>query len=109
MTCCTASVMLIDIAAWENYRGDPLPYPSGPYSELLKEPVNGSWYNHHRSLGAELMHRYIVVRPHIKSVVEEFARLHFSGFVVGVHVRSTDKARPSSAVQCCPVLWSSSP
>lgn len=45
-----------------------------------------------RARAAQLMQKYIRMKPHIQKVVDEFARDHFGqGKVVGVHYRGTDK------------------
>jgi hypothetical protein len=52
-----------------------------------------------RATAAALIDRYVVVRPRIRSLVDDYVREHWSThFVVGVHYRGTDKAEDAPRV-----------
>jgi len=45
----------------------------------------------HRNRVTEVINKYVKVKPTVTKKVEEFASKHFSGDILGVHVRGTDK------------------
>jgi len=54
-----------------------------------KDPID--WMVRKRELGREFVSKYVRVKPHIKSIVEQFFTEHLASFqVYGVHIRGTD-------------------
>jgi len=45
-------------------------------------------------IGAEVMHKHILPRPAVSDQVDEFAAKHFTGPMIGVHIRHTDMRMP---------------
>ena len=61
------------------------------YKESLS--ILRSAYNSSRERNAELIQRYIQVKPEIEAAVDSYINKHFSGcYVIGVHHRGTDKS-----------------
>ncbi len=67
------------------------PYPYGVY--FAKADYDPDWYRLQRSKGAALIKKYVKIKSHIREEIDKFHGRHMSGrFVIGVHVRGTDKA-----------------
>ena len=84
---------------WWEYFFEPIEIKTGkpgflghPSADRQSEFAGTTETKLSRARGAELVERYVRVKPHILDKVESFVRENFSeSFVVGIHYRGTDK------------------
>lgn len=62
-----------------------------PSSKRANELAWSTRYTLNRTEASELLHRHVKIKPQILSKVVQFTDAHFSGYMIGIHYRGTDK------------------
>ena len=71
-------------------------FPYGVYYSRTRNDVE--WYQSQRAKAHALVNKYIRLKKHIQDEIDAFFEKHMKGaFVVGAHVRGTDKSTPRYA------------
>lgn len=82
---------------WWKYYFEPLSLGSKKGAKVIQSSHNSNalaWYTRKtldRAQASSLLHRYVKIQPHILKKVAQFTDTFFSGKVIGIHYRGTDK------------------
>ena len=93
--------------SWEYYC-EPIRLGSSKHAKIVTEdnlyslcPV---WFHENRKANANIISKYIRVKPHIIHKVDEIVQSKFGGFMLGIHYRGTDKDTEAFRVEYKKVL-----